>query len=111
MSHVEVVTFKLAAGKSAQQLLNTEAAMQAFLTEQPGFLYRSLSCHEQGADSEQWFDIIYWEDAQQAQAGGEALMASPLGAELMSAIDPATCVVRHMPTLCEHMSCELAEQA
>ncbi len=111
MSHVEVVTFKLLSGKTAQQLLNTEAAMQAFLTEQSGFHYRSLSCHEQGTDAEQWFDIVYWESAEQAKSGGEALMASALGAELMSAIDPATCVVRHMPTLCENMSCELAVEA
>lgn len=106
MSHLEIVTFQLAAGKTAEQLLQTNQAMEAFLTEQAGFHYRSLSNHTAEDGTEQWFDVIYWENAELAKAGGEKLMNSPLGGELMSVIDPASCVVRHMPTLCEIMGCE-----
>lgn len=103
-SAIEVVTFTLKPQASTEQLLATNDAMKAFLLEQEGFLYRSLSCDESG----QWFDIVYWRDQFAAKAGGEAFMASAVGATLMELIDQPSCKLRHMDALCEVMYCEVA---
>ncbi|MCJ8338493.1 MAG: hypothetical protein MJK10_08465 [Pseudomonadales bacterium] len=94
---IELVTFKLAEGVKPEQLVATNDAMQAFLTQQPGFIYRSLSQDEDG----QWFDIVYWLDQTSAKTGGEAFMRSAACAALMPLIDGPSVVMRHMDALSE----------
>lgn len=94
---IELVTFKLAEGVQPEQLVATNDAMQAFLTQQPGFIYRSLSQDEDG----QWFDIVYWIDEASAKTGGEAFMRSAACASLMPLIDGPSVKMRHMDALSE----------
>ncbi|MEH6444654.1 MAG: hypothetical protein V7784_12235 [Oceanospirillaceae bacterium] len=101
---IEIVTFNLNATATKEQVLATTPIMQVFLNQQPGFLYRSLSCDEQGL----WFDIVYWENQQAAQAGGEAFMKSAAGAALMPLIDAASCKMRHMDALSAVLADSLA---
>ncbi|EPJ45071.1 MAG: hypothetical protein OFPI_37770 [Osedax symbiont Rs2] len=94
---IELVTFKLAEGVMPEQIVATNDTMQAFLVQQPGFIYRSLSQDEEG----QWFDIVYWIDRESAKVGGEAFMQSAACAALMPLIDGPSVVMRHMDALSE----------
>jgi len=94
---IELVTFKLAQGVMPEQLIATNDAMQAFLSQQPGFIYRSLSKDEDG----QWFDIVYWSDEASAKTGGEAFMRSAACASLMPLIEGPSVKMRHMDALSE----------
>ncbi|MGB1238341.1 MAG: hypothetical protein ACPG4U_09025 [Pseudomonadales bacterium] len=101
-STIEVVTFNLKPGITAEQLAATNDAMQTFLLAQDGFLYRSTSCDDEGL----WFDIIYWRDRAAAKAGGEAFMASDIGAQVMGMVEEASCKLRHMDAVSETLNCE-----
>ncbi|EPJ44987.1 MAG: hypothetical protein OFPII_30710 [Osedax symbiont Rs1] len=103
-SSLEMVTFKLAANTSAEQLLDTSAAMESFLQRQEGFLYRSLS-HD---DNDLWYDIIYWKDQHSAKAGGAAFMKSEVCAAMMPLLDQPSCKVIHMDALSEVLATALA---
>ncbi len=97
---IEMVSFKLNDSATKEQLLATNPEMKTFLNQQPGFLYRSLSCDDQG----QWFDVVYWASLEAAQQGGEAFMKSPVCATLMPLIDAPSCKMRHMDALSEVLS-------
>ncbi len=101
---IEMVSFKLNENATKAQMIATNSAMQTFLNQQPGFLYRSLSCDDQG----QWFDVVYWASLEQAQQGGEAFMKSDACATLMPLIDAESCKMRHMNALSEILSDSLA---
>lgn len=99
-TQIEIVTYELEATADKAQLLATNPAMEAFLNQQPGFLYRSLSCDEQGL----WFEIIYWESAQAAKAGAEAFMQSEVAESIMPLLNSATCKMRLMSASSEVLS-------
>ena len=60
---IEIVMFKLAEGASRDQFVEAAKAMNEFVTNQPGFIMRRLSC---GADGE-WVEHIEWEDMAAAE--------------------------------------------
>lgn len=103
---IEMVSFKLNENATKEQMIATNPAMQTFLNQQPGFLYRSLSCDDNG----QWFDIVYWASLAHAQQGGEAFMKSDACATLMPLIDSESCKMRHMNALSEILSDTLATE-
>lgn len=96
-STIEMVTFKPKAGITAQQLIDTGPAMEAFLREQPGFIYRSLSTDDDGL----WHDIIYWQTQENATAAGEQFMNHSAGQALMALIEMSSTKMRHMQAKCE----------
>lgn len=104
-SSIEIVTFKLAPEVESSQLLATNTAMQDFLQQQPGFIYRSLSYDE---SVQLWYDIIYWKDSVQAKAGGAAFMQSSVCASMMPLIDAPSCKMRHMDALSEVIAEQVA---
>ena len=89
---VEVVSYKLRDGIGKSELTLTHDDINSFCSEQPGFLYRSIS-HDQ---NDMWFDIVYWQDIECAKAAGEAFMANEKCQALSKLIDNETLVMRHM---------------
>jgi len=96
-SIIEMVTFKANANTTPEQLAATGPDMSAFLAEQSGFIYRSLSVDEDGT----WHDIIYWETMADAKTAGENFMQHPAGQSMMALIDTQSIRMRHMPALAE----------
>ena len=99
-STIELVTFKPKAGVSIEQLEATGSAMEAFLTQQPGFIYRSLSADEEGC----WYDIIYWRSKEEATRAAEQFSQHPAGQAMLELIDMSATKMRHMLARCETMS-------
>lgn len=100
-SVIELVSYKLKAGVSKEQLAATHTQVNAFLKEQPGFMYRSLSEDDSGL----LYDIVYWQNMDSAKAAGEAFMAHPAGQSLFVVTDENSITMRHMQALTETSSC------
>jgi len=103
-NNIEVVTFKVLPQVGEAQLTATNNAMEDFLNEQPGFLYRSLSNDGDG----NWFDIIYWQDDQCAQKAASAFDSSDICQQLMPLIDMASCKKINMRALSSILAQKLA---
>jgi len=101
---IEMVTFKVQPQVSEDQLVATNDAMEVFLNEQSGFLYRSLSNDGEG----NWFDIIYWQDDECAQDATAAFEKSAICQQLMPLIDQASCKQVNMKALSAILAQELA---
>ncbi len=70
---IEWAPFTLAAGADEASLLSASEALQSeFLSQQRGFLRRELLKGNDG----QWVDLIYWEDAESANAAMQAAAES-----------------------------------
>ena len=91
---VEMVSFKLYDYIKEEELINANESMGAFLAAQPGFLYRSLTMNPQ---TQEWTDIVYWEDMAKAEAAGKAFMESEHTKAMVRLIDNQTIKVQHLP--------------
>lgn len=91
-STIELVTFRARQGVTNQQLETQGAALEGFLKEQPGFLYRSLSVDEDGL----WYDIVYWKTMSDAESAAEKFKQNQLGMAMMELIDMDSARMRHM---------------
>jgi hypothetical protein len=89
---IEMVTYKLKAGVSVEQLQATHSEVNDFCLAQSGFLYRSVSQDEE----QTWHDIVYWKNMDNARAAGEAFMACSTGQKLVALIDNESMQMRHM---------------
>ncbi|KXI29367.1 hypothetical protein [Paraglaciecola hydrolytica] len=89
---IEMVSYRLKAGISIEDLRATHSAVNNFCLAQPGFLYRSISQDEH----QTWFDVVYWKTMDDAKAAGEAFMQSNIGQILVNLIDNTTMQMRHM---------------
>lgn len=89
---VELVSFKLKAGVSADALMATNPAVQAFVSSLPGLLYRSVSLNH---DTNEWTDIVYWETLANAEHASQVFMESPACQEMVALIDPETVRMQH----------------
>ena len=89
---IEMVSYRLKAGISIDDLRATHAGINAFCLAQPGFLYRSISQDEH----QTWFDVVYWKSMDDANAAGEAFMQNSAGQVLANLIDNNTMQMRHM---------------
>ena len=97
---IEMVTYKLKADSSVTQLQATHNEINAFCLSQPGFLYRSISQDE----SNTWYDIVYWQNMDNAKAAGEAFMATEVCHSLQKIIDGESVTMRHMLAVTEAMA-------
>jgi len=100
-SVIELVTYKLKTGATKEQLSATHSAVNAFLEEQPGFMYRSLSEDSNGL----LYDIVYWQNMKTAKIAGDAFMAHKAGQALVALTDENSISMRHMEALTETSSC------
>ncbi len=96
-STIEVVTFKLNKTATTDQLAATNEAMSAFLLEQSGFIYRSLSVDENNL----WHDIIYWKTPEDMTKAGEQFMQSEVGKSIMALVDDSSATMRKMTAFSE----------
>jgi len=98
---IELVSYKLKSGISKEQLANTHTDVNLFLSQQPGFLYRSCSEDDSGLI----YDIVYWQDIDCAKSSGEAFMNHPAGQALITLCDEASVNMHHMPVLSDVANC------
>lgn len=89
---VELVSFKLKEGVSAEALLATNPAVQAYVTSLPGLLYRSVSLND---ETNEWTDIVYWETLANAEHASQVFMDSPACQEMVALIDPDSVRMQH----------------
>jgi len=99
---IELVTYKLKKNIDKSALLDTHPKVNAFLKEQAGFLYRSLSEDQSGL----LHDIVYWQDMASAKQAATAFEQSPACASLMSITDMESVTMQHMTAMTEAMSCQ-----
>ncbi|MDE1461114.1 antibiotic biosynthesis monooxygenase family protein [Spartinivicinus poritis] len=81
---IELFRFKLKADATQAELETANQALQQFILQQPGFLYRSLSFNN---TAEEWLGINYWESEAAAQAAANQFMESKLTQAYMTLID------------------------
>lgn len=89
---VEIVQFKLSSGVSESDLMTANEAFQAWVLQQPGLLYRSLT---KGSESQEYTDIIYWESMAHAKAVTEAFSGVAVCQQLNQLIDKASVAITH----------------
>ena len=99
---VEMVTYRVKSETNLSHLSESHVAVNQFISQQPGFLYRSVSKDV----NDLWHDIVYWQDMDSAKAAGEAFMASKEGQYLCSLVDMDSCHMKHMQVEAEAMICE-----
>lgn len=88
---METVTFKLKAGISREDFREAAGKMVEFVTAQPGFLSRRLSCSKDG----EWIEQIEWSDMESAKSAAAAIGTVESNRPFLSAIDGPTIQMRH----------------
>lgn len=88
---LESVTFRLAPGSSSSAFSQASEATFAWVRQQPGFLYRVLSCDDAG----QWSDHVHWNSMAQAKSASDSFMQNFCESPFMAMIDPATVQMQH----------------
>lgn len=88
-SVLEIVEFN-ASGETGA-LIAAAAAMEIWLTQQPGFRWRRLAQLNDG----QFIDCIEWQDMESAQAAASKIMAAPEAGSFIAQIDGPSVRMRH----------------
>ena len=88
---IETVTFRLRDGISRADFAAAAAATTAWVSAQPGFVARHLSCAEDGT----WTEHIRWQDMASASAAAAGIGTSADTAAFLSAIDGPSARVSH----------------
>jgi len=96
---VEMVTYNLKPNVTQADFAATHEQVNAWLKQQEGFLYRSVSEDENGL----LHDLAFWQDMPTAKAAGDAFMQATEGQALCGLIDMETCHMRHMEVQTEAM--------
>lgn len=87
----ETVTFKLAPTITPDQFITLMKTTEAFVQNNPGFVFRRLSSGEDG----RWTDTVIWSDMATAKAAADAFPQQDFAAAVMAAIDAETVEIRH----------------
>jgi hypothetical protein len=85
---IELVRFRLKQDKTAADWLKANEKINAWITQQPGFRFRSLSETDDG----EWIDMVYWESLNASKAAGEKF-GPEMGPTCEESIDMASVVV------------------
>lgn len=88
---METVTFKLKEGVTREDFVAAAEKMVGFVTAQPGFVSRRLSCTEDG----EWIEQIEWSDLAAAKSAAAAIGSVEGNRPFLSAIDGPTVQMRH----------------
>ncbi len=87
----ETVTFELAEQVSSADFITHIKATEGFVRNCPGFVFRRLSCGDDG----RWTDTVIWADMETAQAAAKAFEAQPFLPALMATMKPGSVQMRH----------------
>lgn len=87
----ETVTFELADAVSDADFLAQIRTTENFVRSCPGFIFRRLSCGDDG----RWTDTVIWADMEKAQAAGKAFETQDFVPALMAAMKPDSVQMRH----------------
>ena len=88
---VELCTFKLNEGSDTSDFEASNKEVDAWINQQEGFKYRSLSQKEDGS----WIDIVYWDSMAAAQKAGESFMSVLGTSKFMALIDQESVCMNH----------------
>lgn len=84
---IEIATFKLKEGVSAQQFAPLDKAVEVdHVSQQPGFLSRETAYSEDGV----WLVVVHWASIEDADASMNSFMGAPAAANFMSHLDAET---------------------
>ncbi len=89
---LELVVFSLRAGTSREEFLGTVDAVSAWISEQPGFVSRSLVEDREGA---RWIDVVWWRSMEEAQDAAGRAMSSESCAPMFGLIDMESTLMVH----------------
>ncbi len=87
---IELVRFRLQEGKTREEWLEANEAINRWTMQQPGFRFRSLSESDDG----EWVDMIYWESREAAEAASKKFEAEMLEV-CIPIIAPESVVISH----------------
>lgn len=88
---METVMFKLKSGVTREEFAAAAEKTIEFVTAQPGFIARRLSCTGDG----EWIEQIEWSDMASAKAAAAAIGSVEGNRAFLSAIDGPTVHMRH----------------
>jgi hypothetical protein len=94
-STIESVVVTLAQGHNEADFLKACVATEAFLHNQPGFLWRRIVKLNPG----RYMDILEWRSQTEADAAMKSSMTEACMADLMRTIDEGSVVVAHYPVV------------
>ena len=89
---LELVVYKLNEGVSREQFLDTNPAVAAWISKQPGFISRDCVYDGEG---DRWVDVIWWETMENAGAAAELAMTSESCAPMFALIDMESMLMLH----------------
>ncbi|ATC96617.1 hypothetical protein [Pseudoalteromonas tunicata] len=92
---LELVSYTLKNQVLPTDLATVNNAVNDFLLQQPGFIYRSCSADDKAVI----FDVVYWQDEQSAKRAGDAFIAHPAGQALIALCDEHSVEMRQMALL------------
>ncbi|MBI5919517.1 MAG: hypothetical protein HY849_09135 [Nitrosomonadales bacterium] len=95
---IELVRFRLQAGKTAADWLKANEKINEWAARQPGFRFRSVSETDDG----EWLDLVYWASPEDAAAAGVSFEA-----EMMSVCAP---LVAHESVVCLRSKAHVMQQ-
>jgi len=99
---VEIVKFKLEKGITEQDFLVSNEAMDSFLKEQVGMIYRSL-CFS--SENNEYIDIVYWQDMSAAKKGQDAFFESKLCQQFAKNINKESVSLDHVNVIAALANC------
>ena len=88
---IETVSFRVTAGVSDEDFLKAAEQATAFMTAQPGFLRRRLSCQEDGI----WIEHVEWASMADAKAAAAEIGRDEHARAFVRAIDGPSVKLTH----------------
>jgi hypothetical protein len=89
---IEIISYKLQASASKEDLMACNPPVESWIAAQPGFEYRALSQKEDGT----WVDVVFWDSMENAKKAGEGFCQADAPKKMMALIDEGTVDMQHM---------------
>lgn len=89
---IEHVRFRLRPDVDAAEFARADALADAFLSAQPGFVWRALADGDDGS----YVDLVGWTDRSLAEAASAAFFGDAAAAAFAALIDPASVESQHL---------------
>lgn len=90
MNVLETVDFRLKEGVAEADFLRANIEVQHWVSRQPGFKARMLTC----TDGE-WLDCVIWDNKAMAEQAAQVFMANLCATDFMNAIDKSSVKLHH----------------
>lgn len=100
---VEIVRFETLPNIDEAAFILDNNAVELFLRDQPGFVYRSLC---KGSGENEWIDIVYWASQSAADAAGKAFMSSTHTQGIMKYMNTEKVTMHHHPVMWQYYLAE-----